>query len=166
MTRTIIFTNTKREGEHLHDRMNANGFPCRLDFRRRCPGKTTADHERVQGWQIADPDRHRRRFPRLHIEGVSHVVNYDLPEDCEDYVHRIGRTARAGAKGKAISFADEIGALSLEDIEEYIHCKIPVEWPEEELFVSDFKRAAKPKYNKTVKRGDSGPRRKNRPVSR
>ena len=48
----------------------------------------------------------------LHIEGVSHVVNYDLPEDSEDYVHRIGRTARAGAEGKAISFADEAGVLA------------------------------------------------------
>jgi len=89
----------------------------------------------------------------LHIEGVSHVVNYDLPEDCEDYVHRIGRTARAGAEGKAISLADEQGVLSLEAIEEFIGHPIPTEWAEDDLFVNDFKRAAKPKRNKNLQTG-------------
>ena len=56
----------------------------------------------------------------LHIPSVSHVFNYDLPQDAEDYVHRIGRTARAGASGNAISFACEDHAFSLMDIEEYI----------------------------------------------
>ena len=56
----------------------------------------------------------------LHIPSVSHVFNYDLPQDPEDYVHRIGRTARAGASGHAISFACEDHAFSLMDIEEYI----------------------------------------------
>ncbi|MGB1612004.1 MAG: ATP-dependent RNA helicase RhlB [Arenicellales bacterium] len=56
----------------------------------------------------------------LHIPSVSHVFNYDLPQDAEDYVHRIGRTARAGASGHAISFACEDHAFSLMDIEEYI----------------------------------------------
>ena len=53
----------------------------------------------------------------LHIDGVSHVYNYDLPFDAEDYVHRIGRTARLGAEGDAISFACERYAMSLPDIE-------------------------------------------------
>ncbi len=56
----------------------------------------------------------------LHIPSVSHVINYDLPQDPEDYVHRIGRTARAGASGHAISFACEDHAFSLLDIEQYI----------------------------------------------
>ncbi|HIE75801.1 MAG TPA: DEAD/DEAH box helicase, partial [Gammaproteobacteria bacterium] len=56
----------------------------------------------------------------LHIPSVSHVINYDLPQDAEDYVHRIGRTARAGASGHAISFACEDHAFSLLDIEQYI----------------------------------------------
>ena len=63
----------------------------------------------------------------LHIDGVSHVYNYDLPFDAEDYVHRIGRTARLGAEGDAISFACEIYAQSLPDIESYIDQKLPVE---------------------------------------
>src|SRR5690606_41811873 len=63
----------------------------------------------------------------LHIPGVSHVINFDLPQDAEDYVHRIGRTARAGASGDAISFACEEYVYSLPDIEEYIGSKIPTE---------------------------------------
>jgi ATP-dependent RNA helicase RhlB len=89
----------------------------------------------------------------LHIDGVSHVVNYDLPQDCEDYVHRIGRTARAGAEGKAISLADEDGVLYLEAIEEYIKHKIPTEWAEDELFANDFNRVARPKRKEELKRG-------------
>jgi len=63
----------------------------------------------------------------LHIPNVTHVINYDLPEDAEDYVHRIGRTARAGAAGKAISFVCETYAFCLPDIETFIGAKIAVE---------------------------------------
>jgi ATP-dependent RNA helicase RhlB len=62
----------------------------------------------------------------LHIPAVSHVFNYDLPQDAEDYVHRIGRTARLGAEGDAVSFACDLYAMSLPDIEAYIGQKIPV----------------------------------------
>jgi ATP-dependent RNA helicase RhlB len=71
----------------------------------------------------------------LHIDGVSHVYNYDLPFDAEDYVHRIGRTARLGAEGDAISFACERYAMSLPDIEAYIEQKIPVEPVTSELLI-------------------------------
>ncbi|MDR1076185.1 MAG: ATP-dependent RNA helicase RhlB [Xanthomonadaceae bacterium] len=63
----------------------------------------------------------------LHIDGVRYVYNFDLPFDAEDYVHRIGRTARLGAEGDAISFACEMYAMGLPDIEAYIEQKIPVE---------------------------------------
>ncbi|PZO65379.1 MAG: ATP-dependent RNA helicase RhlB [Pseudoxanthomonas suwonensis] len=72
----------------------------------------------------------------LHIDGVSHVYNYDLPFDAEDYVHRIGRTARLGAEGDAISFACERYAMSLPDIETYIDQKIPSEPVTAELLVA------------------------------
>ena len=62
----------------------------------------------------------------LHIPDVTHVYNYDLPQDAEDYVHRIGRTARLGAEGDAISFACDMYAQGLPDIEAYIEQKIPV----------------------------------------
>src|SRR5690606_8679882 len=72
----------------------------------------------------------------LHIDGVSHVYNYDLPFDAEDYVHRIGRTARLGAEGDAISFACERYAMSLPDIEAYIEQKVPTAPVEAELLVA------------------------------
>lgn len=72
----------------------------------------------------------------LHIDGVSHVFNYDLPFDAEDYVHRIGRTARLGAEGDAISFACERYAMSLPDIEAYIEQKIPTEAVTSELLTA------------------------------
>jgi ATP-dependent RNA helicase RhlB len=63
----------------------------------------------------------------LDVNDIEVVFNYDLPQDAEDYVHRIGRTARLGAEGDAISFACEIYAQSLPDIEAYIEQKLPVE---------------------------------------
>ncbi|MFD2190123.1 ATP-dependent RNA helicase RhlB [Pistricoccus aurantiacus] len=69
----------------------------------------------------------------IHIDDVSHVINYTLPEDPEDYVHRIGRTGRAGAKGVSISFAGEEDAFSLPEIERYINDKLPCEHPPEGL---------------------------------
>jgi ATP-dependent RNA helicase RhlB len=71
----------------------------------------------------------------LHIEGVTHVINYDLPLDAEDYVHRIGRTARAGASGKAFSLACEEYVEGLGAIEEFIGFKLPYEIAEESLLV-------------------------------
>ena len=69
----------------------------------------------------------------IHIDDVSHVINYTLPEDPEDYVHRIGRTGRAGAKGVSISFVGEEDAFSLPEIERYINDKLPCEHPPEGL---------------------------------
>ena len=80
----------------------------------------------------------------LHIDGVSHVYNFDLPFDAEDYVHRIGRTARLGAEGDAISFACERYAMSLPDIERYIEQKIPSEPMTPELLVA-LPRPERPK---------------------
>jgi ATP-dependent RNA helicase RhlB len=70
----------------------------------------------------------------LHIEGVSHVINYDLPQDPEDYVHRIGRTGRAGAHGTAVSLACDDYVFSLDAIQKLIGREIPVEWPSDGLF--------------------------------
>ncbi len=66
----------------------------------------------------------------LQIDNLPLVVNYDVPEDYENYVHRIGRTARAGKSGKAITLADEEFVYGLEAIEKYINMKIPVIWPD------------------------------------
>ena len=167
MARTMIFINTKREGEYLHDRLNANDFPCRL---------ISGDVDQKKRLRILE-DFKNGKLPiliatdvasrGLHIDGVSHVINYDLPQDCEDYVHRIGRTARAGAEGKAISLADEDGALYLEAIEEYIRHKVPTEWAEDDLFVNDFNRVSRPKFKKELKKtGTPDKRREVRPLKK
>jgi ATP-dependent RNA helicase RhlB len=78
----------------------------------------------------------------IDVKDVTHVFNYDLPQDAEDYVHRIGRTARAGAAGKAVSLADEEYVFSLEAIEAYIGQKIPVEWAEDGMYVKEIRRTA------------------------
>src|SRR5262249_44621600 len=69
----------------------------------------------------------------LHIEGVTHVINYDVPQDPEDYVHRIGRTARAGASGKALTLACETYVMALESIEGLIGFRLPVVHVEDEM---------------------------------
>ena len=86
----------------------------------------------------------------LHIDGVSHVYNYDLPFDAEDYVHRIGRTARLGAEGDAISFACERYAMSLPDIEAYIEQKLPTLPVDAELLV------ALPRTPREIPAGEEG----------
>ena len=125
--RTMVFVNTRRMCERLESSLRANGFaaqaisgdvpqPKRLKFLRQF-------HEGELAVLIATDVASRG----LHIPDVSHVFNYDLPQDAADYVHRIGRTARAGADGDAISFGCEEYAVGLPDIEAYIGHKIPVE---------------------------------------
>ena len=156
MARTMIFSNTKREAEHLHNLLNANNFPCKV---------ISGDVEQRKRMKILDNFKDGTlpiliatdvASRGLHIDGVSHVINYDLPQDCEDYVHRIGRTARAGAEGKAISLADEDGAFFLEAIEDFIKAKIPTEWADDELYVLDYVRTARPKRIQDAKRDKPG----------
>jgi len=73
----------------------------------------------------------------IHVEDISHVINYDLPQDAENYIHRIGRTARAGKAGRALSIACERYVFHLEPLEEMLGYKIPVVWPENDWFIED-----------------------------
>jgi ATP-dependent RNA helicase RhlB len=135
--RILIFTNTREEARRLEDRLTRNGWETRaltgdIDQRKRL--RILNQFKDGELPVLVATDVASRG---LHIEAVSHVITWDLPEDAEDYVHRIGRTARAGAGGKAISLVDEASALRIEAIEKFIGQKIPVEWPEDELFVSE-----------------------------
>lgn len=88
----------------------------------------------------------------LHIPDVSHVFNYDLPDDCEDYVHRIGRTGRAGEKGISISFACEEYAMNLPAIETYIGHTIPVSQYDPASLITDLPKPYRIKRLNTNKR--------------
>jgi ATP-dependent RNA helicase RhlB len=123
--RTMVFVNTKRVAEVLERTLTANGFVAQAisgDVPQTKRLKMMRDfHEGEIAVLIATDVASRG----LHIPDVSHVFNFDLPNDAEDYVHRIGRTARAGAEGDAISFGCEEYAIALPDIERYIGHQIP-----------------------------------------
>ena len=125
-TRTMVFLNTKRGAEHLQAWLVHNGFDARAitgDVPQRKRQALMRDFTSGKLPVLIATDVASRG---LHIPDVSHVFNYDLPQDAEDYVHRIGRTARAGASGDAISFGCEDSVVYLPDIEEYIEHRIPV----------------------------------------
>lgn len=137
----LIFCNRKSTADRVNDLLNANGFVSAA-----LTGDIPQDKRlkvlsqfREGGLQVLVATDVASRG--LHIEGTTHVINYELPEDVEDYVHRIGRTARAGAGGKAISLACEDYVFSLPDIEEYIRQKIPVAPVTEEMVVTGYRRA-------------------------
>ena len=109
--RILIFANTREEARRLEDRLTRNSWDARaltgdVDQKRRL--RILNDFKEGQLPVLVATDVASRG---LHIEAVTHVVNWDLPQDPEDYVHRIGRTARAGAGGKAIALVDEASAL-------------------------------------------------------
>lgn len=123
--RAIIFINTKRNAEKVQAYLEGNDFSCAVlsgDVPQKKRQKTLLEFQDGKLPILIATDVAARG---LHIPAVSHVFNFDLPQDCEDYVHRIGRTARSGASGIAISFACETFAYSLPDIEKYIGHKIP-----------------------------------------
>lgn len=155
--KTLIFCNTKAVAEQL---------------------EATLIHNNYKAGQISGDVHQRKRIRVLeqfatgeldiliatdvasrgiHIDNITHVINYDLPNDPEDYVHRIGRTARMGASGTAISMACEDYIHSLERIEEYLKMKIPVIWPSEDMFLAAKeggphiakRRTGKPRTGKT-----------------
>ncbi len=122
----LIFTNQRHNAARLALRLERNGYRCR---------HLSGDLPQSQRQKIMD-DFMAGKFPflvatdvaarGLHIEGLEMVVNYDLPQDHENYVHRIGRTARAGASGQAVSFLCEKFGRHLEAIEAFIGQKITV----------------------------------------
>ena len=165
LSRVLIFVNTKKEAEFLADRLKANEYKAAVlsgDIPQRKRMRLLKEFKESRLTMLVATDVASRG---LHIDDVSHVINYDLPQEAEDYVHRIGRTARAGAIGKAISFADEDLVFHLPDIEEYIGHKIPSRFPEDEDFFWDYKRSVRRK-KAPVPEKSGGPGKKRRPRRR
>ncbi|WP_304225692.1 DEAD/DEAH box helicase [Gracilinema caldarium] len=133
----IIFCNTKRYAEIVAKRLRINDIPCEFII---------GDLPQVKRLKIIEDFKSgKTRFlvatdvaaRGLDIEGLAMVVNYDLPNEAENYVHRIGRTARAGRTGIAISLASEQDVYELPAIEKYLGAKIPSQIAGEELFAED-----------------------------
>lgn len=146
--RTLIFVNTKRAADEVTEYLLGNDYQA---------GVLSGDIPQTKRQRLLEQFQ-RGDLPimvatdvaarGLHIPDVSHVINYDLPQDPEDYVHRIGRTARIGASGDAISLACEEYVYSLPDIEDFIEQKIPVVEVGEELLVE-----VKPRKRSAHRRG-------------
>ncbi len=133
LERVLIFSNRKDEAKKLKSLLDTYGISCAL---------LSGDVEQKQ--RIRRLENFREGKTRvliatdvasrgLHVEDISHVINYNLPQDPEDYVHRIGRTGRAGASGISINFADEESGHEVTKLEEFLEKKIECIFPEEEL---------------------------------
>ena len=123
--RSIIFVNTKRAADKVHASLLGNDINADVlsgDVRQKKRQRLITELADGSLTTLIATDVAARG---LHIEGVTHVFNFDLPQNAEDYVHRIGRTARAGADGQAISFACEEYVFSLPEIEELLGNEIP-----------------------------------------
>ena len=165
--RIMVFVNMKREAERVQAYLQANGIDAQAisgDVPQKKRLRMLMDFQSGDLPVLIGTDVASRG---LHIPDVQYVINYDLPQDAEDYVHRIGRTARAGAAGDAISFGCETYAVSLPDIEKYIGHKIPVANFDVALLPELKKPKPQPRKNKSdQRRGRSSKRPSRRKPSR
>jgi len=160
--RSIVFVNTKRNADRVWSYLEGNGFKCAVlsgDVPQKKRQRLLSDFQKGELPILIATDVAARG---LHIPDVSHVFNYDLPQDAEDYVHRIGRTARVGKDGDAISFACENFVYSLPDIEAYLGHKLPVATVPED-YIGELKPPVK--INRPPRPGGQG-RSAKRPAGR
>jgi ATP-dependent RNA helicase RhlB len=166
--RIMVFVNMKREADRVEAYLNANdvnGSAISGDVPQKKRLRMLREFQAGELQVLIGTDVASRG---LHIPDVQYVINYDLPQDAEDYVHRIGRTARAGAAGDAISFGCETYAMSLPEIEDYIGHKIPVANYTPEQLPEIVKPKGKPRRKGPPRRqsGDGGSGSKRRPRRR
>lgn len=157
-TRSIVFINTKRVADKVYAWLEGNGYKSALLSGDVPQKKREVLLQKFQNGEFSTLVATDVAARGLHIAEVSHVFNFDLPQSGEDYVHRIGRTARAGASGFAISFACEDYAHYIMDIEEYIDQKIGKEAVSSELLIKPkppikMERRPRPGGNRNQNRG-------------
>jgi ATP-dependent RNA helicase RhlB len=159
-TRAVMFVNTKRGGEWLAQRLIENGYNAQAitgDLNQRVRLRLVRDFTSGALPILVATDVASRG---LHIEAVSHVFNYDVPQDAENYVHRIGRTARAGASGMAITLACEDYVEALESIETLTGTKIPIGEVDDSYFIrpapAKHARRSHTEHRHAGKPGDKG----------
>jgi ATP-dependent RNA helicase RhlB len=160
--RIMVFVNMKRDAERVEATLEANGVHAKAisgDVPQKKRQRLLLDFQSGELQVLIGTDVASRG---LHVPDVQYVINYDLPQDAEDYVHRIGRTARAGAAGDAISFGCESYAMSLPDIEDFIGHKIPVANYDPALMPELIKPKRKPRQQSGQQRNRSGDNRGSR----
>lgn len=151
--RIMVFVNMKREAERLEAYLGANGIHAAAisgDVPQNKRMRMLLQFQKGELQVLIGTDVASRG---LHIPDVQYVINYDLPQEAEDYVHRIGRTARAGAAGDAVSFGCETYAVALPDIEDYIGHKIPVANFDRALLPELVKPAFNPRKKSAGRKG-------------
>ena len=136
-TRVLIFVNTRAGVDYVTQKLQGNDLPA---------AGITGDLPQTKRLKLMESFKDGKlkilvatdvASRGIHVEDVSHVINFDLPQDAENYIHRIGRTARAGKTGKAISFGCEDYVFHLEAIEDLLGFSIPVDWHEDDLLIED-----------------------------
>jgi ATP-dependent RNA helicase RhlB len=154
----IIFTNTKSMAVEVTKRLEINGYDAHVLMGDLPQSKRLRVIQKMKKGDIRFLVATDVAARGLHVEDLELVVNYDIPEDYENYVHRVGRTARAGKSGLAITLACEQFVYSLEAIEEYIQMKIPVVWPELDVYPHVEDKSAHLSFRQLVKsyRGSDG----------
>ena len=133
LTRVLLFVNRKDTARTLSEKFERYGRKCSVlsgDIAQDKRFKVLEDFKNGRINLLIATDVAARG---LHVEDISHVINYDLPYEPEHYIHRIGRTGRAGSKGISISFADETSSFFIPKIEEVLGNKIECEYPSEAL---------------------------------
>lgn len=133
LNRVLVFCNRRDQTRRLADQLTAHGISCAIVSGDVAQEKRIRTLENFRSGNIRVMVATDVAGRGIHIEGISHVVNYNLPEDPEDYVHRIGRTGRAGATGKSVGFATEHESFLIPAIEEYLAGALRCVYPEEAL---------------------------------
>ncbi len=148
--RVLVFANRRDEARLLKDTFTAYGISCAL-----LSGEVDQDQriKRLESFRngkiriLVATDVAARG---IHVDAITHVINYNIPQDIEEYIHRIGRTGRAGASGIAISFADEDSSYELMKLEELLGKKFECIYPEEDLLTPIPEQYAKIKPQKSI----------------
>jgi ATP-dependent RNA helicase RhlB len=157
-TRLLIFVNTKSGVEWLTRKLVGNGWPAEGITGDLPQRKRFQLMERFKDGSVKILIATDVASRGIHVEDISHVINYDIPQDPENYVHRIGRTARAGKTGRAITLACETYVFHLEPLEELLGYKLPVQWPADEWLVADQAGPVHSQRPRDGKRGSQGRR--------
>ena len=169
LERVIIFVNRKDTARFLSEKLARYGHKCSVLSGDVSQDKRFKVLDRFKSGQINVLVATDVAARGLHIENISHVINYDLPIEPEHYIHRIGRTGRAGATGTSISFADEMSSFQIPKIEEVLGHKISCEYPTKALEAPLPKPAPRPpKKPSQARQGQGGkkPYRRRRPPRR